>query len=43
MASDKKASGGRVAFILARGIGQAFVDKSVELHEVERFLERERP
>jgi 3-dehydroquinate synthase len=41
MASDKKASAGRVAFILARGIGEAFVDKSVELAEVERFLDRE--
>jgi 3-dehydroquinate synthase len=38
IASDKKASGGRVAFILARGIGAAFVDHSVELAEVEAFL-----
>jgi 3-dehydroquinate synthase len=38
MARDKKASGGRVAFILARGIGEAFVDQSVELAEVEDFL-----
>ena len=41
MASDKKASGGRVAFILTRGIGEAFVDRSVEPGEVEAFLERE--
>jgi 3-dehydroquinate synthase len=41
MASDKKASGGRVPFILARGIGKAFVDRSVELSEVEAFLERQ--
>jgi 3-dehydroquinate synthase len=41
MVSDKKASGGRVAFILARRIGQAFVDTSVELAEVEAFLARE--
>jgi len=41
MASDKKASSGRVAFILARGIGEAFVDKQVELAEVESFLESE--
>jgi 3-dehydroquinate synthase len=41
MASDKKASGGRVAFILARGIGEAFVDTSVDLAEVEAFLQRE--
>jgi 3-dehydroquinate synthase len=38
MAGDKKKSGGRVPFILARGIGQAFVDQSVELAEVEAFL-----
>jgi 3-dehydroquinate synthase len=41
MALDKKASGGRVPFILARGIGRAFVDQSVELSEVEDFLSRE--
>ncbi|HYW15619.1 MAG TPA: 3-dehydroquinate synthase [Allosphingosinicella sp.] len=41
MASDKKASGGRVPLVLARGIGKAFVDRSVELGEVEAFLERE--
>jgi 3-dehydroquinate synthase len=38
IAQDKKASGGRVPFILARGIGAAFVDQSVELAEVEAFL-----
>jgi len=38
MAHDKKKSGGRVPFILARGIGEAFVDQSVELAEVEAFL-----
>jgi 3-dehydroquinate synthase len=41
MAQDKKKSGGRVPFILARGIGAAFVDQSVALEEVEAFLERE--
>jgi 3-dehydroquinate synthase len=40
MAHDKKKAGGRVPFILARGIGQAFVDKSVELTEVAAFLDR---
>jgi 3-dehydroquinate synthase len=40
MAGDKKKSGGRVPFILARGIGEAFVDQSVELAEVEAFLSR---
>jgi 3-dehydroquinate synthase len=39
MAQDKKSSGGRVAFILARGIGAAFVDQSVELAEVAAFLD----
>jgi 3-dehydroquinate synthase len=41
MTSDKKASGGGVPFILARGIGRAFVDTSVELGEVEAFLVRQ--
>ena len=41
MARDKKASAGRVPFILARGIGAAFVDATVELAEVEEFLARE--
>jgi 3-dehydroquinate synthase len=40
MAGDKKASGGRVAFVLTRGIGKAFVDRSVEPGEVEDFLSR---
>ena len=39
MARDKKSSGGRVPFILARGIGEAFVDQSVELAEVAAFLD----
>jgi 3-dehydroquinate synthase len=42
VAHDKKASGGRVAYILARGIGRAFVDTSVELDEVADFLDRQR-
>ncbi|HEX8126693.1 MAG TPA: 3-dehydroquinate synthase [Allosphingosinicella sp.] len=41
MAGDKKSSGGRVSFILTQGIGKAFVDRSVELGEVEAFLERQ--
>jgi 3-dehydroquinate synthase len=41
MAADKKASGGRVPFILVHGIGRAFVDKSAELNEVEAFLTSE--
>jgi 3-dehydroquinate synthase len=39
MMSDKKKEGGRLPFILTRGIGAAFVDKGVELAEVEAFLE----
>ncbi|HTU12483.1 MAG TPA: 3-dehydroquinate synthase [Allosphingosinicella sp.] len=42
MIHDKKASGGRVPFILARGIGEALVDRNVDLDEVAAFLERER-
>jgi 3-dehydroquinate synthase len=40
MEHDKKRAGGRTAFILARGIGEAFVDKSVDLAEVAAFLDR---
>lgn len=40
MTHDKKKSAGRIPFILARGIGEAFVDQSVELTEVEAFLSR---
>lgn len=39
MMHDKKKSGGRLPFILARGIGQAYVDKDVELRDVEQFLD----
>ena len=41
MAHDKKKADGRLSFILARAIGDAFVDRSVELPEVEAFLESE--
>jgi 3-dehydroquinate synthase len=41
MAHDKKAQGGRVTFILARGIGEAFLDGDVALDEVTRFLAAE--
>jgi 3-dehydroquinate synthase len=41
MAHDKKRSGSRLPFILTRGIGQAFVDESVELEEVAAFLNRQ--
>ena len=42
MAKDKKAAGGRVPLILARGIGQAFVDDRVTPAEVADFLDRQR-
>ena len=40
MRSDKKVTGGHVAFVLARGIGQAFVNADVGLGEVEDLLTR---
>jgi 3-dehydroquinate synthase len=40
MAHDKKRADGRTAFILVRGIGEAFVDKSVDLADVAAFLDR---
>ena len=40
MLLDKKREGGRLPFILARGIGQAFVDPSVELVDIAAFLDR---
>ncbi|HEY5723466.1 MAG TPA: 3-dehydroquinate synthase [Allosphingosinicella sp.] len=41
MRRDKKRADGRTAFVLARGIGRAFVDGSVELADIEQFLERD--
>lgn len=41
IAHDKKARDGRVPFILARGIGAAFIDLSVDLAHVAAFLDRE--
>ncbi|QIK78304.1 3-dehydroquinate synthase [Sphingomonas piscis] len=40
MASDKKKAGGKVAFILSRGIGQAYVDRTVDMADVAAFLDR---
>ena len=40
MERDKKRSGGQTAFILARGIGDALVDTTVDLAEVAGFLNR---
>jgi len=42
MAHDKKMDGGRLPFLLARGIGQTFLAKDVDLGEVARFLDSER-
>jgi 3-dehydroquinate synthase len=41
MLHDKKMSGGTLPFLLARGIGQAFIDKSVALSDVAAFLDKE--
>lgn len=38
MRHDKKASGGRIPFLLARGIGQTYLDKQVALEDVRDFL-----
>jgi 3-dehydroquinate synthase len=38
MRQDKKMKAGTLPFILARGIGQAFVARDVPLGEVEAFL-----
>ncbi len=41
MAHDKKASGGRVPFLLARGIGQTFLATDVDLDDVAAFLDEQ--
>ncbi len=41
MAHDKKASGGKVPFLLARGIGQTFLEPNVDLADVAAFLDAE--
>lgn len=40
MRHDKKRESGRTSFILARGIGQAFLDRTVDLADVAAFLDR---
>jgi 3-dehydroquinate synthase len=42
MMHDKKMEGGQLPFLLARGIGQTFLDKKVDLATVEAFLDSER-
>ncbi len=39
MGQDKKVSDGKIAFILARGIGQAYVEKHVDMAVVKAVLE----
>jgi len=41
MGQDKKAEGGKLTFILARGIGDAFVARDVDAEVVRRFLVEE--
>ena len=41
MAQDKKVKGGRLALVLARGIGQAFVERDVPMDRLSAFLKRE--
>ncbi|MFL5295963.1 MAG: 3-dehydroquinate synthase [Phenylobacterium sp.] len=41
MAQDKKAEGGRLTFILAKGLGQAFVAKDVDAAALRSFLVKE--
>ena len=40
MLLDKKREGGRLPFILVRGIGRAYMDRRVELADVAAFLDR---
>ena len=40
MKQDKKASGGKLVFVLARGIGQAFVANDVDAGAVKTLLAR---
>ncbi|MBV9840190.1 MAG: 3-dehydroquinate synthase [Sphingomonadaceae bacterium] len=42
MAHDKKMAGGKLPFLLARGIGETFVAKDVALADVAAFLDGER-
>lgn len=39
MLHDKKMAAGTLPFLLARGIGQTFLDKTVDLKDVEAFLD----
>ena len=41
MAQDKKVKGGKMVLVLARGIGDAFVERDVSMPELTDFLKRE--
>jgi 3-dehydroquinate synthase len=41
MAQDKKVKGGKLALVLVRGIGQAFVERDVPVAQLTAFLARE--
>ncbi len=41
MGQDKKVRAGRLTFILARGIGEAFITREVEMDRLVDFMERE--
>jgi 3-dehydroquinate synthase len=41
MAQDKKVKGGKLALVLVRGIGQAFVERNVPMEKLTAFLARE--
>ena len=43
IAQDKKVKGGKLTFILTRGIGQSFIADDVPASEVMRFLEEKLP
>ena len=40
MAQDKKMEGGRLTFILARGIGKSYLDRNVDMERVKALLDR---
>ncbi|KKC25475.1 3-dehydroquinate synthase [Sphingomonas sp. SRS2] len=42
MMHDKKMEGGQLPFLLARGIGETYLEKKVDLAKVEAFLDAER-
>lgn len=41
MLHDKKKEGGTLPFLLARGIGQTYLDRTVDLNDIAAFLDRE--